>query len=99
MEAQLTPQAGDIAVYDGHTGFPEGHIAVYIGNGEVFEQNADPDGSPAHIFSRANTYLLGYLTKGEDMGLTPEQVKISHFSPPQPSLHEHLFPLVQQNCM
>jgi hypothetical protein len=57
-----TPQSGDIAVYNGHDAFPEGHIAVYVGP-EVFEQNADPDGSPAHLFQRANTYLLGYLTK------------------------------------
>lgn len=57
---ESSPQPGDIAVYDGHGAFPEGHIAVYV-DGEVFEQNADPDGSPAHLFKRANTYLLGYL--------------------------------------
>lgn len=63
-----TPNIGDIAVYDAHGAFPEGHIAIYIGNGQVFEQNADPDGSPAHTFTRANTFLLGYLTQeGDDM--------------------------------
>lgn len=61
-----TPQTGDIAVYDAHGAFPDGHIAVVSGN-EVFEQNADPDGSPAHLFTRANTYLLGYLTKESEM--------------------------------
>lgn len=61
------PQNGDIAVYNGHGAFPEGHIGIYY-NGQIFEENADPDGSPAHLFNRANTYLLGYLHKqGEDM--------------------------------
>lgn len=54
------PQPGDIAIYNGHGSFPEGHSAIYY-DGRVFEQNADPDGSPAHLFNRANTYLLGYL--------------------------------------
>lgn len=68
------PQPGDIAIYDGHGDFPEGHSAIYVGNGQVFEQNADPDGSGAHIYTRANTYLLGYLRKqGEDMQLTEDQ--------------------------
>lgn len=62
------PQPGDIAIYNGHGAYPEGHSAIYIGNEQVFEQNADPDGAPAHIFSRANTYLLGYLSKGDTMG-------------------------------
>lgn len=66
-----TPNVGDIAVYNAHGAYPDGHIAIYIGNGQVFEQNADPDGSPAHTFTRANTYLLGYLTLGG--GMTPEQ--------------------------
>lgn len=62
-----TPQQGDIAVYDEHGIYTDGHIAIYY-DGRVFEQNADPDGSPAHLFNRANTYLLGYLRKqGEDM--------------------------------
>lgn len=61
-----TPQEGDIAVYNAHGAFPDGHIAIVWYNGEVFEQNADPDGSPAHLFNRANTYLLGYLTLGGD---------------------------------
>lgn len=62
-------QPGDIAVYNGHGGFPEGHIAVVSPRPpEVFEQNADPDGSPMHFFTRANTYLLGHLRlKGADM--------------------------------
>lgn len=56
------PQPGDIAVYNGHDFFPEGHIAVVSdSNGQVFEQNADPDGSPMHFYNRATTYLLGYL--------------------------------------
>lgn len=62
-----SPQAGAIAVYNAHPGFPDGHIAVYMGGGVVFEQNADPDGSLAHEFARANTYLLGYLTQGDEM--------------------------------
>lgn len=66
-----SPKPGDIAVYDAHGAFPDGHIAVYVG-GEVFEQNADPDGSPAHLFNRANTYLLGYLTKEEEMSTIGE---------------------------
>lgn len=61
-----SPKPGDIAVYDGHGVYTDGHIAVYVG-GQVFEQNADPDGSPAHLFKRAETYLLGYLTKEENM--------------------------------
>lgn len=63
-----SPQAGDIACYNAHPGFPDGHIAIYNGSGQVFEQNADPDGSPAHLYNRATTYLLGYLRQeGEDM--------------------------------
>lgn len=57
-----TPQPGDIAIYNGHGAYPEGHSAIYY-DGRVFEQNADPDGSPAHLFNRNNTYLLGYLRK------------------------------------
>lgn len=56
------PQPGDIAIYNGHGAYPEGHSAIYY-DGRVFEQNADPDGSPAHLFNRNNTYLLGYLRK------------------------------------
>lgn len=56
------PQPGDWAIYDAHGTFTDGHMAVYV-DGRVFEQNADPDGSGAHLFSRANTYLLGYLRK------------------------------------
>lgn len=68
-----TPLRGDIAIYDGHLGFPEGHIAIYY-DSQVFEENADPDGSPAHLFARANTNLLGYLHKGEPM---PEDYKMN----------------------
>lgn len=70
-----TPQPGDIAIYNGHGMYTEGHSAIYAGNGQVFEQNADPDGSPAHLFNRANTYLLGYLRKqgGTSMNPTPQQ--------------------------
>lgn len=62
-------QRGDILVYNGHGVYTEGHIAICLGNGQVFEQNADPDGSNAHVYSRANTYLLGALRlmKGIDM--------------------------------
>lgn len=68
------PQLGDIAIYNGHGAYTEGHSAIYV-DGRVFEQNADPDGSPAHLYPRKNTNLLGYLRKqGEDMTLTQEQV-------------------------
>lgn len=61
------PQPGNIAIYNGHGVYTEGHSAIYV-DGRVFEQNADPDHSPAHLFPRANTYLLGYLRKqGADM--------------------------------
>lgn len=56
------PQPGDIAIYNGHGAYPEGHSAIYY-DGRVFEQNADPDGSPAHLFKRNSPYLLGYLRK------------------------------------
>lgn len=56
------PQPGDIAIYNGHGAYTEGHSAIYV-DGRVFEQNADPDGSPAHLYTRNNTYLLGYLRK------------------------------------
>lgn len=70
------PVRGAIAIYDGHGAFPEGHSAIYV-DGRVFEQNADPDGSPAHLYNRKNTYLLGYLIKeGTDnmWSMTKEQV-------------------------
>lgn len=78
------PQDGDIAVYNGHgptlpdgsLKYPEGHSAIYY-DGVVFEQNADPDGSPAHLYPRANTYLLGYLRKqGQGVkGMTEKQAE------------------------
>jgi hypothetical protein len=68
------PEPGDIACYNAHPGFPAGHIAIYAGNGEVFEQNADPDGSPAHLYPRANTYLLGYLRGGNMITKDDENV-------------------------
>lgn len=55
-----SPQDGDIGCYKPHSGFPDGHITMHY-QGEEFEQNADPDGSPAHLYPRATTYLLGYL--------------------------------------
>lgn len=73
FEVAFSPRGGDIACYNAHPGFPDGHIAMYAGSGQVFEQNADPDGSPAHLFARANTYLLGYLTKGETDMLSEDQ--------------------------
>lgn len=64
---------GDINVYDGHGAFTEGHIAIELG-GQVFEQNADPDHSPAHIAVRPRTYLLGSLRKkGTDMNMTAQE--------------------------
>lgn len=67
------PQPGDIAIYNGHGIYTEGHSAIYD-SGQVFEQNADPDGSAAHLFNRANTYLLGYLRKrGVNNVTTQEQ--------------------------
>lgn len=71
-----TPQPGDIAIYNGHDAYPEGHSAIYVGNGQVFEQNADPNGSPAHLYTRTSPYLLGYLRKQgvqEDMA-TDKQI-------------------------
>lgn len=72
-----TPEAGDIGVSVPHTvngiNFPDGHIFIYVGNGIVFEQNADPDGSVPHEFNRATTYLAGYLRQGEVMN--QEQVQ------------------------
>lgn len=57
------PQDGDIGCYNAHPGFPDGHITMHY-QGEEFEQNADPDGSVAHLYPRATTYLLGYLRGG-----------------------------------
>lgn len=63
---ESSPKVGDIAVYNSHPGFPDGHIAIVnqlTNPPQVFEQNADPDGSPAHLFQRSTIYLLGYLRK------------------------------------
>lgn len=68
------PQDGDIAVYRGHDSFLQGHIAVVF-HGLEFEQNADPDGSPAHLFNRSTIYLLGYLRKEDMFNLTKEQIE------------------------
>lgn len=57
-----SPQPSDWAIYNAHGTYTDGHMAVYF-DGRVFEQNANPDGSPAHLFDRADTYLLGYLRK------------------------------------
>lgn len=55
-------QKGDIVVFNGHGAYTEGHIAISLGGIAVFEENADPDGSPAHTFGNRNqTYLLGAL--------------------------------------
>lgn len=69
-----TPQPGDIAIYDGHGVFTEGHSSIVVNGTEVFEQNADPDGSPAHLFNRANTYLLGYLHKQGGRMYTDDEI-------------------------
>lgn len=67
---------GDIGVYAGRPGYEEGHILIFINsNNAVFEENADPDGSPAHVYTnRSATYLLGVLRlkKEDDMGATPD---------------------------
>lgn len=63
------PQDGDIGCYNAHPGYPDGHITMHY-QGEEFEQNADPDGSPAHLFPRATTYLLGYLREEINVGVT-----------------------------
>lgn len=67
-------QRGDVNVYDGHGVYTEGHINIELG-GSVFEQNADPDNSPAHSGPRPTTYLLGSLrAKGATMDkITKEQ--------------------------
>lgn len=70
-------QKGDITVYDGHGPYIHGHIAISLGGSSVFEENADPDGAPAHVYNnRSSTYLLGALRlKGDTMQpLTPAQV-------------------------
>jgi hypothetical protein len=72
-------QAGDIAVYNGHGTYVEGHIAIWVNTTEVFEQNADPDGAMPHVYARSNTYLLGSLRmKGGAMAepLTLPQARI-----------------------
>lgn len=64
-------QAGDIMVDAAHPYDPEGHIYICLGDGMVFEQNANPDGSPAHTYARPRTYLLGSLrVKENDMTMT-----------------------------
>lgn len=73
-------QKGDITIYDGHGIYTEGHIAISLGGSAVFEENADPDGSPAHVYNnRSSTYLLGALRlKGGNMATeahSPEQIK------------------------
>lgn len=68
---------GDIVVYDGHGMYVDGHIAISMGDGQVFEQNADPDHSPAHISSRSRTYLLGSLRKKGINVLPPDYVKVT----------------------
>lgn len=77
-----SPQTGDIAVYDGHGAYQEGHIAVVSPRPpEVFEQNADPDGSPMHFYTRKSPYLLGYLRKEEatTMGKPDRAQVINYF--------------------
>lgn len=74
-------QKGDITVYDGHGDYVEGHIAISLGGNEVFEENADPDGSPAHVYaSRSSAYLLGALRiKGGTMAtdsVTKQELEI-----------------------
>lgn len=64
-------QPGDINVYDAKPGFPAGHICIDLGGGNVFQQNAPIEGSPAHTGARATSYLLGSLRLKEiAMGVT-----------------------------
>lgn len=59
------PMDGDIIVYGAAPGNPDGHIGLYY-QGNIYEQNANPDGSPAHLYpfsKRPTTYLLGFLRK------------------------------------
>lgn len=56
-------QRGDINVYGPKPGYPEGHICIELGGGQVFQQNASQAGSPSHTETRATSYLLGALRK------------------------------------
>lgn len=66
-------QKGDINVYGPHGIYTEGHITIELGHGDVFEQNADPDHSPAHTSERATTYLLGSLRRKETMSASQDK--------------------------
>lgn len=96
-------QKGDIMVYNGHGDYTEGHIAICLGNGWVFEQNADPDESLPHSFQRARTYLLGSLRlKENDMATlaTADDVKWyaqAYFTPDQVAAMGGLDKLVTDN--
>lgn len=73
-------QKGDITVYDGHGVYTDGHIAISLGGNSVFEQNADPDGSLAHVYNnRSSTYLLGALRKKGDNMPTISQAAYDDF--------------------
>lgn len=76
---ESSAKVGDIAVYNSHPGFPDGHIAIVTAlenPPQVFEQNADPDGSPAHLFQRSTQYLLGYQRSNMD-DVDPNQIKLA----------------------
>lgn len=68
-------QRGDMGVYAGHSGDTQGHIMIYLGNGQVFQQNA-PYGSDSHIDTFTTSYLLGFIrvvTQGGDMAKYSQQ--------------------------
>lgn len=67
-------ERGDINVYGPKPGFPEGHICIDLGNGQVFQQNASIEGSPSHVETRSTSYLLGAL-RIKGVGMDDEDIK------------------------
>lgn len=67
-----TPQIGDLVVWGANRGF-YGHVAIYIGNGQVFQQLGTPVFQPAAVAPIGDTSPLGYLRlKGGSMPSTEE---------------------------
>ena len=50
-------QPGDLMIYGPHGSFTAGHSAIPLGGGNVFEQNADPDGSPPHLCTTGHVFV------------------------------------------
>lgn len=70
---------GDIIVYDSRFGGGYGHIAIYLGNGQMLDQNGDGNGRIAirQVWPNHSTLRRKGTNQGSEEMATPEQVDLA----------------------